>query len=196
MSIALGRFVTGDGGFDFSALRRAVKHAVLVGDRFADLVVQLDDATSEIAHSTRPVCVGIHGLADVLILLGMPYTSSEARITSVEIYETFYSALLSGSCSLAEVHGTCSTWARSPGEEGRHYISMWPVEMDPDQEFDVLRRLIAKHGLRNSVMGCLPPMRWFPAVVAAEEALDPHYRWPYSSVGTPKETTHHQSAAI
>ncbi|KAI0722463.1 hypothetical protein C8Q76DRAFT_691246 [Earliella scabrosa] len=175
LSLALPRFITSEGAFDFAQFRQSLKQTLLIADKFNNLTQQLDTVASMRAQHVRPVCLGVHGLADVFILLGMPYTSGEARTIALEIFETFYTALLSWSCELADVQGACSTWTSSPGERGEHYVDMWPVDLDPEHGFEALRHLIARHGLRNSVLTSLPPMRWFPALHADSEAVDPHY---------------------
>ncbi|KAI0746095.1 ribonucleotide reductase, partial [Earliella scabrosa] len=175
LSLALPAFVTADGDFDFAGFRGAVKQAVLIGDRLNDLVCQVNQSATQHARDARPVCLGVHGLADVFILLEIPFTSGEARIATLEIFETFYNATLNASCELAEGDGPCSTWTGSLGEQGRHYVNMWPVDMNPDQGFDVLRQLISRHGLRNCMLACMPPLQWFPAMHADGEAMDPHY---------------------
>ncbi|KAI0722573.1 ribonucleotide reductase, partial [Earliella scabrosa] len=175
LSVALPYFVTDEAVFDFDQFRRFVQHALVVADRLNDLIQQLDAKATMQARHARPVSLGIHGLADVFIALSMPHTSSEARATSLEIFQTFYIAVLSASCVLAQVHGACSTWTQSPAQRGEHFVDMWPVDVDPEQGLDTLRRLIARNGLHNCVVTSLPPMRWFPALHADGEAADPHF---------------------
>ena len=178
LSLALPAFVTADGNFDFAGFRGAVKQAVLVGDRLNNLVCQVNQSATQHARDARPVCLGVHGLADAFILLEIPFTSGEARTATLEIFETFYNATLNASCELAEGDGPCSTWTGSLGEQGRHYVNMWPVDMNPDQGFDVLRQLISRHGLRNCMLACMPPMQWFPAMHADGEAMEFHTTTP------------------
>ena len=49
----------------------------------------------------RPIGLGVQGLADTFILLGMAFDSSEARKLNKDIFETIYFAALEASCELA-----------------------------------------------------------------------------------------------
>src|SRR5690606_5171727 len=61
----------------------------------------------------RPIGIGVQGLADVFILLDIPFDSNEAREVNKKIFETIYFAALSESNSLAKIHGTYNTYTGS-----------------------------------------------------------------------------------
>jgi ribonucleoside-diphosphate reductase alpha chain len=76
-SLNLTRFVQGQ-GINWEALAEAVKQAV----RFLDNVIDTSRApvrrVEEMTHRTRKIGLGVMGFADLLIMLGVPYGSSES----------------------------------------------------------------------------------------------------------------------
>lgn len=62
----------------------------------------------------RPIGIGVQGLADVFILLGMPFDSEEGRQLNRDIFEAIYFHSLKTSCQLAEEEGTYGTYPGSP----------------------------------------------------------------------------------
>jgi len=79
-SINLTRLIAGGGepAFDFGRLRDVVRTAV----RFLDNVIDVNDhplpAVAEATLRTRKIGLGVMGLAEALIMLDIPYASSEA----------------------------------------------------------------------------------------------------------------------
>jgi len=57
--------------------------------------------TSRSNFKHRPIGMGVTGLADVFMLLNLPFDSPEARVINKNIFETIYHGALSASCDLA-----------------------------------------------------------------------------------------------
>ena len=51
----------------------------------------------------RPIGIGVQGLADVFVLLDIPFDSEEAKIINKNIFETIYHASLEKSCELSKI---------------------------------------------------------------------------------------------
>lgn len=66
----------------------------------------------------RPIGLGVQGLADAFILLGMPFDSEEAKKLNSEIFETIYYAALKTSMEMAKVEGVYSSYEGSPVSKG------------------------------------------------------------------------------
>ncbi|KAI0698720.1 ribonucleotide reductase, partial [Earliella scabrosa] len=175
ITIALEPFVDENKKFDFAGMREAAKIAIFTADSLVDLITYPDAATAKIARGSRPINVGVHGLADVYATLGLPYASAEARLLGMQIFESFYHTLLSESCDMSDKLGLVDNWRGSPAYYGEHYVDMWPVDTDPENQFIILRAQIVRNGLRHCMMISLPPMRVFPAIHSAGEAVDPNF---------------------
>ncbi|KAI3496955.1 hypothetical protein L1887_39333 [Cichorium endivia] len=62
----------------------------------------------------RPIGIGVQGLADTFVLLGMPFDSEKAQKLNKDIFETIYYHALKSSCELAKKEGIYETYAGSP----------------------------------------------------------------------------------
>nr|GFA52140.1 ribonucleoside-diphosphate reductase large subunit [Tanacetum cinerariifolium] len=62
----------------------------------------------------RPIGIGVQGLADTFILLGMAFDSPEAQQLNKDIFETIYYHALKTSSEIAEKEGTYETYIGSP----------------------------------------------------------------------------------
>jgi len=68
--------------------------------------------TSNMRH--RPIGIGVQGLADTFILLGMPFDSPEAQQLNKDIFETIYYHSLKASAELAAKEGPYETYEGCP----------------------------------------------------------------------------------
>ncbi|KAE8728280.1 Ribonucleoside-diphosphate reductase large subunit [Hibiscus syriacus] len=75
----------------------------------------------------RPIGIGVQGLADTFILLGMAFDSPEAQQLNKEIFETIYYHALKASSSIAEKEGPYETFNGSPVSKGILQPDMWGV---------------------------------------------------------------------
>jgi ribonucleoside-diphosphate reductase alpha chain len=103
-AINLAEFVS-DVGIDYEGLAQTAKLAV----RFLDDVLTvekapLDDITQAIADKRR-IGLGLMGLADALIKLGIPYDSEVGREVAAKMFDTIVQAGLEASEKLAQERG-------------------------------------------------------------------------------------------
>ncbi|KAL6573984.1 ribonucleotide-diphosphate reductase subunit rnr1 [Orobanche hederae] len=80
----------------------------------------------------RPIGIGVQGLADTFILLGMPFGSPEAQQLNKDIFETIYYHALKKSCELAEKEGSYESYSGSPVSKGVLQHDMWGVNRQTD----------------------------------------------------------------
>jgi len=82
--------------------------------------------TSNLRH--RPIGIGVSGLADAFLRLGLPFTSDTAKEMNEAIFETIYHAALEASAELAEEEGRYETFEGSPASRGELQYHMWGLE--------------------------------------------------------------------
>jgi ribonucleoside-diphosphate reductase alpha chain len=85
----------------------------------------------------RPIGIGVQGLADVFILLKMPFDSPEAKVLNAEIHETIYFGSMEASMELSKVNGPYETFKGSPVSKGIFQFDMWGVT--PSQRWDWIK---------------------------------------------------------
>ena len=125
----------------------------------------------------RPIGLGVQGLADVFILLGMPFDSPEAQKLNAEIFETIYFAALTESNAIAQVDGHYETYAGSPVSKGILQPDMWGVTEMPGgdrHDWSGLRSKIAEHGVRNSLLVAPMPTASTSQILGNNECFEPY----------------------
>ena len=122
----------------------------------------------------RPIGIGVQGLADTFIQMGLCFDSEEARQLNRHIFETIYHGALEESCSIAKLDGPYSTFAGSPASEGILQYDMWNVEPSADRyDWDSLKEDIKLHGLRNSLLMAPMPTASTSQILGYNECIEP-----------------------
>ena len=124
----------------------------------------------------RPIGIGIQGLADLYAIMGIPFTSLEARKINEEIFETIYFASMTASMDLAKKDGAYETFAGSPLSEGKFQFNLWGFE-DKDLsgrwDWAKLRKDVMKNGARNSLLLAPMPTASTAQIMGNNEAFEP-----------------------
>ncbi|MFP5409710.1 MAG: adenosylcobalamin-dependent ribonucleoside-diphosphate reductase [Gammaproteobacteria bacterium] len=132
---------------DGVALADAARTAV----RFLDDVIDVSryplTAQADEARRKRRVGLGITGLADALILLGLDYGSEAARTLAATAMQTVRDAAYRASVDLAREKGSFPAF-----DAGTFLASGFAARLPDD-----LREAIAAHGLRNSHLLAIAP---------------------------------------
>lgn len=150
-SFNLVRFVrapfTPQARLDLDALISLVPVAV----RFLDNVIDLSHfplpRQREQAHASRRIGLGITGLADALILLGLSYDSDEARQWASRVMAAICHAAYRASSALAREKGVFPKFEAAPYLAGEFVASL------PED----LRLAIQENGMRNSHLLAIAP---------------------------------------
>ena len=93
-SLALPRYVS-SGGFDFQKLYEVTKIVTRNLNKIIDGNYYPIPETKTSNDRHRPIGLGVQGLADVFLLLRLPFESPEARRLNKDIFETIYFASIS-----------------------------------------------------------------------------------------------------
>ncbi|GLJ25547.1 hypothetical protein SUGI_0489250 [Cryptomeria japonica] len=122
----------------------------------------------------RPIGIGVQGLADSFILLGMPFDSEEAKQLNRDIFETIYYHALKASTELAIKEGPYETYFGSPVSKGILQPDMWDVKPSARWDWVMLREMIAKHGVRNSLLVAPMPTASTSQILGNNECFEPY----------------------
>lgn len=154
-SLALPRYVS-SGGFDFQKLYEVTKIVTRNLNKIIDGNYYPIPETKTSNDRHRPIGLGVQGLADVFLLLRLPFESPEARRLNKDIFETIYFASMEASMDLAKEQGAYSSFAGSPLSEGKFQFDLWQVVPSDRWDWEKLRQEVMTHGVRNSLL--LAPM--------------------------------------
>jgi len=173
-SISLPAFIKG-GVFDFKDLHAVTK----VAARNLDTVIDINHYPIPEAKNSnekhRPIGIGIQGLADCFMMLGYAFESDEAALLNTQIAATMYHAAIEQSAELARDHGPYASYVGSPASLGKLQYDLWGVEPDTSTGLDwiALKRLVKKHGLRNSLSIALMPTASTSQLFGNNESFEP-----------------------
>ena len=172
-SIALPKFVK-DGEFDhdklFEVTYRVTKNLNRIIDRNYYPIPEARN--SNMRH--RPIGIGVQGLADAFIMLRYPFESEEARKLNRDVFETIYYASATASKDLAKEDGAYETFEGSPASKGILQFDMWNVTPTDRWEWDVLKKEIKEHGMRNSLLLAPMPTASTAQILGNNECFEPY----------------------
>lgn len=174
-SIALPKFVTEEGDFDHEKLYEVTKVITRNLNRVIDInYYPVPEArNSNMRH--RPIGLGIQGLADVYMMLKLPFDSEEARKINKEVFETIYFAAMEASMEQAKVDGPYETFKGSPASKGIFQFDMWGVTPDSGRwDWNKLKQEVKKHGIRNSLLLAPMPTASTSQILGNNECFEPY----------------------
>ncbi len=102
---------------------------------------------AEMARGTRRIGLGLTGLADTLIMLGLHYAEAPARELAARVMQALCHAAYRASIDLAREKGPFPFWQHDQYLQGE-FIRTLPTE---------IRDGIARHGIRNSHLTAIAP---------------------------------------
>jgi ribonucleoside-diphosphate reductase alpha chain len=178
-SLALPKYLkTNERGFlvfDHEELYRVTKVATKNLNKIIDRnYYPVEEArVSNFRH--RPIGLGVQGLADVFIMLRMPFESHEAKQLNKDIFETLYYAAMEASMELAIKEGPYETWAGSPISQGIFQFDMWGVTPESKRwDWEALRAKVKEHGVRNSLLVAPMPTASTSQILGNNECFEPY----------------------
>lgn len=150
-SLNLTRFVTApfeaEASLDLDGLAAAAGVATRLLDNVVDVSRFPLPAQQDQAHGTRRIGLGITGLADALIMLGLRYDSAAARECAADIMRCVCHAAYRTSVELARDKGSFPFLIKDA------YLASPFIERLPAD----IRDGIAEHGIRNSHLTAIAP---------------------------------------
>ncbi len=161
------------GAMDFAALEATVEQMVVNLDAVIDATLYPTDEARRSNLRHRPIGIGVQGLADVFMALGMPYESDEAVDLDARIFEAIYLAAVRASVHLARDKGSYPSYDGSPASKGQLQFDLWDATPRRAAEWEAVKRDMADHGLRNSLLTAPMPTASSAQIQGFTESFEP-----------------------
>ncbi|MBT4497573.1 MAG: adenosylcobalamin-dependent ribonucleoside-diphosphate reductase [Gemmatimonadetes bacterium] len=164
-NLNLLKFVHEDGSFDFEGLSECTQ----VATRFLDDVIEYNMANHalekirESVASDRRVGLGVTGLADALVMMGLKYDSPEALDAVEQIMQAICYSAYETSIDLAQEKGSFPLFDWE-GMSQSKFVQNLPL---------ALQDKIAEFGLRNSTLITMPPVGTGSIVAETSSGIEP-----------------------
>ena len=179
-SLNLAEFVA-NGRFQFGEFRKAVRVAVRALNDVLDEGQPLHplEEQRQSVKDWRQIGLGIMGLADALIKLGIRYDSSEGREIANEMAMEMLMTALGESCTLATMYGA---FPMCDGETIRvsNFFQGLMMESDYDLEVYDLAEAIEHNGLRNSQLLTIAPTGTISTMIGVSGGIEPIFAKSYT----------------
>ena len=166
------------GYFDFEKLGEIVGEIV----ENIDSIISSNNYKSEGSKinnlKLRPMAIGVQGLADLYMLLEIPFESENAKKLNFDIFQTIYYYALKKSSELAKKFGSYPMFEGSPLSKGILQFDYYgeeiknKIEENKMYNFDELREIV-KNGVRNSLMIGLMPTASTSQIQDCSESIEP-----------------------
>ena len=124
----------------------------------------------------RPIGIGVQGLADLFLMMNVPFQSEAAKDINKKVFETIYHAALEESCELAARLGAYESFAGSPASQGKLQFDLWNVDPSKDEtryDWDEIKARIVEKGLRNSLLLAPMPTASTSQILGFNECIEP-----------------------
>ena len=121
----------------------------------------------------RPIGIGVQGLADVFMMMKIPFDSPEAAKLNKDIFETIYYGACTASMELAAKDGPYETYEGSPASQGKLQFDLWGVTPSTRLDWAALKAKIAEHGMRNSLLLAPMPTASTAQILGNNESTEP-----------------------
>jgi ribonucleoside-diphosphate reductase alpha subunit len=171
-SIGLPTFVE-NGVFNYDKLQEVASVITHNLNKVIDVNYYPTEKTRVSNLKHRPIGIGVQGLADVFMLLNIPFYSDEAKAVNQRIFETIYYGALSKSADLASTDGPYETYAGCPASQGQLQYDLWSITPSNHLDWSALKTKIATTGLRNSLLLAPMPTASTSQILGFNECFEP-----------------------
>jgi len=178
-SLNLSNFVVNefesDAHFDFDKFKSYVKKATIFLNEILDEGLPLHPLKGqrETVRNWRQIGLGVMGLADMFIKLGIKYGSDKSIEMMHEIGDAMINATLQQSALLAKEHGTYPKYRQEAITKSDFFIK--------NANVDTLK-LVLKYGLRNSQLTTVAPTGSISNVFGISGGLEPIFAFSYKRI--------------
>lgn len=165
-SINLSAFVDGSGNFDFDALTETAFDATVALNDVLDEGLPLHPLQEQrdCVRDWRQIGLGIFGLADMLIKMGIIYGSEDSIVLCDHIARVILNTAALASASLASTKGTFPMYDYDALKQSPFY------QQNID---DNVKNAIAQYGLRNSQLLTIAPTGTLSSMLGCSGGVEP-----------------------
>ena len=150
-SINLTQFINNpfstNASLDMEGIESTVQVAVRILNNVIDLSSYPLDKQAQMQQRNRRIGLGLTGLANALVMLGLHYGDAEARDTAALIMKTICHTAYRTSVALAKEKGSFPLFDREKYVQGK-FVQSLPQD---------IRAAIQEHGIRNSHLTAIAP---------------------------------------
>lgn len=181
--ININAFIKEDGSIDYQELSRVSEIMVRALDNVVELSIERYsvEESAEIMLAKRKIGVGICGLADMLINLGIPYSSNEARELTRDIISFVNYRTKLASVELAKTRGSFGAMMMNegcrynlyPGFIEQKYGELETRTVSSSQWIELGNTIRESKLLRNCSTIALPPTGRSGLVIDASTGIEP-----------------------
>lgn len=157
--------------FDWARFKRDVRLAVRFLDRVIDTNHYFIPENEDAQKSLRRIGLGVMGLADALIGLGLRYGSEQAAAFTEEVFETMHVEAVRESVALAVEKGAAPAWEMEMS--GRPYFD-W-IRLTDSALFEDVER----YGLRNMFLLTQAPTGTTSILSGVNSGIEPYFAFGY-----------------
>lgn len=178
-SLSLPKYVNEDKTFNYEELGKVVKIVVENLNIIIDSNFYPTNETFNSNNKHRPVGLGVQGLADTYIKMGLNFESMEAMVVNKKIFECIYYNSLLSSNNLAKKYKHYSSFIGSPFSKGILQFHMWGKsleDMNKELNYDWTSLIedIKKYGTINSLITSLMPTASTSQIMCNNESIEPY----------------------
>lgn len=174
-SINLGRMVE-DGKINWNLLEETTRTAI----RFLDNVIEVNNyplpQISEMVQNNRKIGLGVMGWADMLMHLGLSYSSEEGTKLAAQIMEFIDYVSKCESIELSKERGKFNNFKGSI-YDGKNFLynkyKGKSAGIISDEKWKELDSQIEKFGIRNATTTCIAPTGTISMIASASGGVEP-----------------------
>ena len=173
-SLALPKFVE-NGKFNYKKLHDITQILTRNLNKIIDVNFYPIKSAEKSNMRHRPIGIGVQGLADVFMLMGLPFESEKSKEINNTIFETIYHAALTASVNLARKEGKYETFDGCPASKGILQFDMWDnPQLSGMWDWKNLKNKVIKHGTRNSLLLAPMPTASTSQILGNNECIEPY----------------------
>lgn len=171
-SINLSEYVGNDGNFLFDQLAEDVFTITVAMNNVLDEGIEMHPLKEqkETARDWRQIGIGVMGIADMLVKMGVRYGSEEAASICSNIAAYILNYSLQASCTLAMKDGPFPKYDYEKLSKSAFYQeNVWPIVKDS----------IETYGLRNSQLLTIAPTGTLSTMIGVSGGIEPFFAFHY-----------------